>query len=386
VLFAIDPSLKELAPYHRSQIVYSPWFLNRGYCRDYGEDKVFPIGLFGQGFEPDDSMLNYPWRSAIAPVVRRRYPVMSIPTPNPQNAPHDVVGEKYARWVNQTQFVFTCGGPRHVFVKKYLEIPACGSCLVTEEMSALEDLGYRDMENCVLVSPDNVAERLDALFADPEKIREITANGMATVEERHTPEKRDTLLRWLEARKAAGGPHRIVQDGFKPEFVPIESSVVQESKAPYMLELSKCGDSLLAGDEPEVWDSILRRLIFTFPRSMEPRFFYALCLIRQGQAESAIKCLTLAFRKGMKWGVHQPDPALWGLYVICHVALDRLPAAKALAEGFPKIHHPLLAIARERCGVAVAANDPLEMFPCSFVAFPQNWKELDYENLVESLF
>ncbi len=369
VLFAMDNTFVDLAPGWEKQIVFCPWFLNRTHEPDPCGEKVYPIGLFGQGFEEQADMLNYPWRLRLAKLLRRRYPVLSVPTPNPIHAPHDIVGEKYARWLNRTKIALSCGGRRHVFVKKMLEIPASMTCLATEDIPVLHVLGYRDMENCVFLDDTNYAEKLDALLGDDDLLARITRAGYEHVAANHTPEKRDVLLRWFEARREGHG------------FGSSESAGLEMT--PFANAVREAIEVLMAGGDIEQARATLEAESHAYPRAHEPRFGLALYHLRQGDPQAAIDVLAKGFRISMKVGVRQPDPALWGLYILAHLALGAEASARFLCELFPELRHPFMTSVRVRLGVAEPDIDVSGAK--TIVPAPPEFSELEYEDLAGNL-
>ena len=193
------------------------------------------------------------------------------------------------------------------------------------------------MVNCVFIDENNYAEKLDCLLADDSLLNRITRAGYEHVLNNHTPEKRDVVRRWFEARRT-GAPFDV-------------ASEQPSSPSSYALAIRQAIESLLDGRDIEDAKSALDAELFAFPRAQEPRFGIALYHIHKSEPSKAVRVLAKGFRLAMKWHVPQPDPASWGLYLLAHIANKDLAGAKLLASCFPDLRHPLLSTMRVRLSV-----------------------------------
>lgn len=92
------------------------------------------------------------------------------------------------------RFSFTCGSSNNTVVQKHLEIPASGTCLITEETSLIRMMGFRDMVNCVFGSGKCLSEKLDCLIKQPSLLAEISNAGRQLIFDRHTHFHRNQVL------------------------------------------------------------------------------------------------------------------------------------------------------------------------------------------------
>ncbi len=103
--------------------------------------------------------------------------------------------EAFARTLNRLRACFTCASVYQYTLAKYFEIPACGTVLFAEPTPDLIDLGFRDGENFVAVTPEDFAEKMEHYLLGPQdEIDRLSQAGAALVRERHTWEKRITDL------------------------------------------------------------------------------------------------------------------------------------------------------------------------------------------------
>lgn len=105
--------------------------------------------------------------------------------------------EEIARWrenynvsLRHSKAAYADGGEGRMIVRKYMEIPARGTLLMCENIPGLDKLGFRDGENMVMVTPENVLEISRELFKDLEKMQKIADNGRRLIISKHTSRNR----------------------------------------------------------------------------------------------------------------------------------------------------------------------------------------------------
>ena len=92
-----------------------------------------------------------------------------------------IFGADYARLINSSVFVPTCGTIANEVVRKHFEIPGCRTCLVTEKTPGLVAAGFSDMENCVFADEHDVLDKINHLFSNPDIIQSIADQGHSLV-------------------------------------------------------------------------------------------------------------------------------------------------------------------------------------------------------------
>lgn len=104
-------------------------------------------------------------------------------------------GELFARTLNRLRSCFTCASIYGYTLAKYFEIPACGTVLFAEPTPDLENLGFRDGEHYVAVTPENFAHKMEHYLLGPQEAMErLSRAGAALVHGRHTWPRRLTEL------------------------------------------------------------------------------------------------------------------------------------------------------------------------------------------------
>jgi len=95
---------------------------------------------------------------------------------------------------------FSASERLRVPVAKYVEVPAVGALLVGARAHHLDEMGFRDGENCLLFEGrEDFAARLEPFLADPSRYRDVAARGLELVRSRHTTSVRLATLLGLLA-------------------------------------------------------------------------------------------------------------------------------------------------------------------------------------------
>ncbi len=187
-------AMAEYTPEIADRLFVWPNAIDAAVFRDYGEAKTVPVLLTGSRAR------HYPWRNEVARALETAFDTTSTPHFgwNSREAARAMVqGERYARLINASVFVPTCGTMARDVVRKHLEVPGARSCLVTERTAAIEALGFEDMVSCVFAEAGDVVDRLHALQEDPETLQRIVDAGHRLVHEHHTTAHRDQLAQWF---------------------------------------------------------------------------------------------------------------------------------------------------------------------------------------------
>jgi tetratricopeptide (TPR) repeat protein len=358
--FSICTTAAEHTPAIADELFVWPNFIDADIFHDYGESKIIPVLFTGAryGF--------YPWRQRIHKLVSESYPSLTAPHRgyNERSTIWQVMhGRQYARTINASWFVPTCGTMAKELVRKHFEISASKSCLITEKSPVLEAAGFVDMQNCVFADEDNVLDKLDYLFHNLDELERITDEGYQLVHSRHTLKHRDQILQWFNLYQNLKPNQKIIQSGpFESLSIVEKSSNIKNSHITcngLNLLLIKQGDDLLwAGkyDEAEILYLKCLNYIYWMP---EPKLKLAICSLYQGNAERARKYITELFQYTLEvYKAADPDPVEWAYFIISLLCLGRMDEAVKQAHQFPCLNHPELE--RTRLAVARIANVSIE--------------------------
>lgn len=343
-IFSICTTAAEHTPEIAEKIFVWPNFIDTDICRDYGESKIIPVLFTGAKFGL------YPWRQKIYSLVSEYYPSLICPHRGyhgRSSAWQVIHGEQYARTINASWFVPTCGTVAKEVVRKHFEIPGSKSCLITEKSPSLEAAGFVDMENCVFVDEHDVLDKLDYLFQNLDELKRITNAGYQLVHSRHTLNQRDQIFQWFNLSKNLKPNQKIVQTNpFEPLTVVEKSSGIKNShiicNGLHLALLRQGDEKLWAGKYDEAETLYLKCLNYVYWMP-EPRFRLALYNLYKGNAEKAHHWIFELVQFIFK--VHKsvdPDPVEWAYLIISLLCLGKLDEAVKLANQFPLLMHPEL--------------------------------------------
>jgi len=94
-----------------------------------------------------------------------------------KTGPKFKLGGDFAKHLNRFFCALSDVSIREYVVAKTVEIPAAGALLITNHCQDLEDLGFKDGVNCLIVDNNNALDVIDAVCRDPEKYEEIRKKG-----------------------------------------------------------------------------------------------------------------------------------------------------------------------------------------------------------------
>lgn len=357
--FAVSTTAAEHTPELADRLFVWPNAIDPALYRDYGAWKSIPVLLTG------NANALYPWRRRVSRLLADSYPCLQLPHPGYESGASRVqllYGERYARTINASVLVPTCGTVAREVVRKHFEIPACRTLLVTERCEALERAGFVDGESCVFTDEREVLDRLAHLFAHPDELQRITDAGFALVHARHTFAQRDQLRRWYDLHRARAPGERIVQpDPFSPlRLEPAGGPGTRHLRGDgaHLALLREGDERLRAGAWAEAAASY-RRCMGYMPWMPEPRVRIALCELHLGDAAAAFRRLEEVSGFVLeRYGSAEPDPVEWALRLVALLCLGRPRDAARDARSFPGLAHPLLDRARWAAAAAEGAAPP----------------------------
>lgn len=340
--FSISTTTAEHTPEIADNLFVWPSFIDSEIYHDYGETKKIPI-LF-TGFM--NSL--YPWRRKIYETVSSRYSTITLPHSGyTTNSSTMLQGEQYARMINASCFVPTCGTIARDVVRKHFEIPASKSCLITESTSATQAAGFADMQNCVFADEKNVLEKLQYLFQNEDKLTEITNAGYAFVHSNHTLKQRDQIYQWYGLCKMLKRGQKIVQiNPFKPLEVVEQSSGI--TNKPIVcnglhLELLHSGDEALQAGRYNEAEALYLRCLGYIDWMREPKLKLAICNLYMGNAKAAYRWIIEPVSTNMQgYKALHPDPIEWAYLIVSLLCKGKLNEASIRSSQFPSLQHPEL--------------------------------------------
>lgn len=350
--FTHSTSMAEYTPEIAGKLFVWPNFADVDLYRDYGESKIIPM-LFNGSQAP-----HYPWRRQMYAIASRFYPILTCPHFgwfDERRSERMVVGEQYARMLNASWMVPTCGTIAKELVRKYFEIPACKSCLVTERTPAAEAAGFVDMKNCVFTDETDVTEKLDYLFQHMDELERIIEAGHQLVNSRHTLKQRDQLFQWFNLNKTLKAGQIIVQAGpFDPLTLVEKTSGIKNShifNGGLDRVLIRRGDECLFSGKYDEAEALYIKSL-NYHNIPEPKLGLTLLNLYKGKPDQALYWITQPISSALeKFDALDADPVEWAYFIISLLCQGRLTDAIQRANQFPALCHPELDRARLVVGV-----------------------------------
>lgn len=345
--FSISTTTREHIPEIANQIFIWPNFIDNGVCFDYKMPKIIPV--FCSGY----SHSLYPWRNKVFNEISKYYPSLISPHTgyDSKSEYRTFSGERFARTINASWFVPTCGTTEKELVRKHLEIPGCKSCLITEQTPVIEAAGFVDMENCIFADDHNVIDKIDYLFRNSEELENIINAGYNMVQSRHTIKERNQIAQWLELSKTIKFDEKIVQN---TPFEPLKIATLNQDRKPIQLhsngltlELLKQGDHQLKLQKYSEAEVFYYKCIEYIYWLVEPKLRIAICKLNKGDAAEAINWILQPIEYTLKkYSAIDPDPVEWSYLIIALICRGKLSYAIKTAEQFPTLNHEDLERAR----------------------------------------
>jgi tetratricopeptide (TPR) repeat protein len=340
--FSICTTTAEYTPEIAGNLFVWPNCIDPDLHKDYSQDKSIPILITGT-----NESLIYLWRQKINPLITKYYSskiCQHLGYTNKTRSSRMIYGQQYAKTINSSWFVPTCGTIVKEVVRKHFEIPGSKSCLITEKTPAVEAAGFIDMYNCVFADESNVLDKLDYLFKHPDELDRITVSGYELVHSRHTIKQRDQIFQWFNLYKNLKPNQRIIQTNpFQPLTTVEKSSGIQNSHIignGLLIELLRQGDDKLWAGKYEEAESLYLECLKYRESFPEPKLRLAMCSLYKGNAENALSWIieplkhSLEERKALA-----PDPVAWAYFIISLLCQGRLVEANVSIDRFPSICH-----------------------------------------------
>jgi hypothetical protein len=334
-----------------------PNFVDSDIFHDYGERKIIPVLVTGS------HALHYPWRNRISKLISQHFPTLSCPHFgwfDAKAASRTIFDDPYARLINASYIVPTCGTIAKEVVRKHFEIPGCNSCLITEETQGLKAAGFADMKNCVFATEGDVLDKIDYLFKNDDVLEAISREGYQLVQSRHTLKQRDQLLQWLKLYKKLQPNEKIVQTApFGSLGIVDRRSGISNghtfSNGIDRLLLREGDAHLHKGRYRDAEKYYIRCLNFHF--MPEPILGLTLCNLYIGDSRAALKWVAKAINATVTGHrTASPDPVEWAYLIVSILCQGEVAEATRRAHQFPFLDHRELARCRSVIGVLSGAN------------------------------
>jgi hypothetical protein len=170
--------------------IYLPWAIDPTIFHDLGKTRRNDIACMGALTEG-----KYPFRREVRAWLENQKSLKLFGKTRVKGlggSDHDGVAFNLA--LNNVRSAFTCSSVMRYTLMKYFEIPGSGALLFGETTPEFYDLGFRDQEHYVSVTPDNFKERFSYYLSREghQEAERIRRTGYAFVHSNHTWKQRIT--------------------------------------------------------------------------------------------------------------------------------------------------------------------------------------------------
>ena len=350
--FTTSVAMAEYTPEIADRLFVWPNSVDPAVFHSYPGEKNIPVLFTGS------QERHYPWRNAVGRTLSRNFATMTMPHYGwGKSGGRTVFGADYARLLSASVFVPACGSMSRDLVRKHLEIPAAGACLIAEDTPAVAAFGFVDLENCVLGEAEEIPDKLDALLADPGRLEAVVRAGQKLVQERHVQSRRSQVLEWLQLQAVRSPAERIVQASPAGSLFlsPKDSTQVPFAAGGRDRQFLASGWHLLEEPDPDgARREFLKCLNFYFiPEAVIGAAFSELAA---GNAEAARDWTTQALVDTFTdRSAPDPDPVLWATHLRALLCSGEREQAVAGARRFPHLSHRELDRMRSLLGLETAA-------------------------------
>lgn len=190
-------------PQFEDKLRWVPWSINPSIMKDWQQPKDIDSLLMGL-VHVEKNKLNghdlpkqipakgrYAFRDAVFEQLKLRPKFVFHAHQGHRTKKSDllIVNDAYAKEINRAKIFYTCGSRNEtggLAVLKFFEVPACKSLLLAETNEDIEELGFKDGENFVACTVDNIVEKTDYYLKNDQERIQITENGYNFIHSNHT--------------------------------------------------------------------------------------------------------------------------------------------------------------------------------------------------------
>jgi tetratricopeptide (TPR) repeat protein len=347
-VFAICTTAGEHFPQFKDRLYYWPNFIDERTFRQRQQDKTDIIYITGNMGE------EYPWRRKVRDVLLEAFSAKQSHHFGYSGREEDrmPIGANYARLLGSAWLAPTCGTLANDLVRKHLEIPAVGTCLITERTATVELAGFVDMTNAIFADEHDVVDKVTQLMRNPDALFRIIENGHDLVHRKHTLRARTQIYDWILLHRQASFGARIDQpDPFGPLVLQ-----PRRQKESLTLHIEGRGDHLrqlgeivrhVNADRLDLALSLINEGKRIAPFMPDIDFLEAYCCLQAGRPEKALRILVRIIKFTLDFSeTCPPDPMEWAYLIVALLMMGRNQAAFRHARQFLEVSHPELDKAR----------------------------------------
>lgn len=263
---------------------------------DYKEEKTIPVSVFGGAVAP----LFYTWRATLLKNIFNYFPTLIYPHPgyHAENQPpahlFAVFEKNYAKMINRSHFSLADSTRLEYPVRKHLEIPACGTILISPNIPALKDYGFVHMHNCILGEGMQLYNDMATVAANRDLYEKIRKNGYELVHKHHTSTQWTYFLKWYDCFRNLKSDEKIQQRNVFGDFIRVPKSTPGRSiileKIPdneFIMAMKSAQNSILQHTHLTEARTLLNNVLQWVNHFMEPYVLLGIISLLEGNLNQA---------------------------------------------------------------------------------------------------
>lgn len=337
-------SFAEQTPEAASRTFGMPLIFDDQMCIDRGGERDIPIWTVGA------LSRDRPWRVRTVENLGARFPDKVQSSPHPgygQQVKQGLVGEDFFRAMSRARLSLTDGTIFRALVRKHLEIPACGTVLLTEPMECLAEYGFVDMQNCVIGDGDALMDKVELLMKDDDLRQAIGRAGHDLVHSRHGASQSDFLYNWFMAWRSLRPGQTLVQHGLFGSYEAVwdgrQGLISSYDWVPDPLSrMIDQAEQDYARGHYEASATQAQAVLDIRIEHAPARFLLNRILLRRGRAAEVLQPHVGLFQFNFSrtyYATTEADPVELAWWVFAHVCNRQLDLADALLNTFPHVRH-----------------------------------------------
>ncbi|MDD4617214.1 MAG: glycosyltransferase [Alphaproteobacteria bacterium] len=329
------------------RIFPAPQYIDPEIFKDYGLEKIVPVSIFGWGAAPSF----YHWRTSLVHEIYNYFPTLVYTHPSYTSTTEahrfPISGAEYAKMINRSRFSLSDTTRLDYLVRKHLEIPACGTVLVTPATPDILYYGFRDLENCIMGSGIELYQKIAHVAASPDLYESIRVKGRDLVRNRFARDRWHWIRDWLDCwrllkpgemvqQRGVFGPFEAVRGG--DDIPAVSDAEIKDSE--FSAAMKAAWRNIIAGEDLQGTGLALNSMLEWVGHIAEPYMLLGVIALLHSEREKArdffLRPYQIRCAREQNHTFFDPEELAWLAMTGVLMSDARLAGeARALSRGIP---------------------------------------------------